>query len=237
MLNTLLLYKKQSDCWESDIMDFDRSIRVTCVECCQEFSVEDCDEISYATNSVRCPYCNRFNYVDSPDMFEEYIDEMRENDLDDNPLLYDFRTGKVEEGEFPDYQAEHQKKFAEGRKRRREVMHALIEKAKAKKAQRLKEEAEGIVKPKPKKKYKPKPKSDVESPFVNKRYKKTASRKKRKAIQTAYYRRQREKEEKAKLEKIKREKQKKIKAEKRENERAQDKLIAQLKKELEKAGL
>ncbi len=52
----------------------------------------------------------------------------------------------------------------------------LIEKAKAKKAQRLKEEAEGIVKPKPKKKYKPKPKSDVESPFVNKRYKKTASR-------------------------------------------------------------
>ena len=233
----LMLYKKQNGCWESDSMDFNKGIVIQCVECAEVFNVDDCDEISYSTNAVRCPYCSRWNYCPDDSLFDNYIDEMRENDLDDNPLLYDFRTGKVEEGEFPDYQAEYKKKFAEGIKRRREMMYNLIEKAKAKKAQRLKEEAEGIVKPKPKKKYKPKPKSDVESPFVNKRYKKTASRKKRKAIQTAYYRRQREKEEKAKLEKIKREKQKKIKAEKRENERAQDKLIAQLKKELEKAGL
>jgi hypothetical protein len=218
-------------------MDFNKGIVVQCVECAEVFNVEDCDEISYATSSVRCPFCGRWNYADQPDFFEEYIDEVRENDLDDTPLLYDFRTGKIEEGEFPDYLAEQQKKFAEGRKRRREGWKKGQEILRAKREQRLKEEAEGIVKPKPKKKYKPKPKSDVESPFVNKRYKKTASRKKRKAIQTAYYRRQREKEEKAKLEKMKREKQKKIKAEKRENERAQDKLIAQLKKELEKAGL
>ena len=216
-------------------MDFDKGIVIQCVECATVFNVDDCDEISYSTSSVRCPHCSRWNYVDQPDLFENYIDEMNENDLDETPIYYDFRTGKIEEGGLPDLtnRLERGKKIEEMFRKRREYHQK-------KKEKRLLEEALGL---RPKWKHK-RGKSNPNAPFHTNKYNRTANKKAREQMRNSYYKKKREKTEAKKLKEKKEEKRntfreinKKKKEIKKEKVKQQKKLLAQLKKDLEKAGL
>jgi hypothetical protein len=216
-------------------MDFDKGIVIQCVECATVFNIDDCDEISYSTSAARCPCCNRWNYVDQPDLFENYIDEMNENDLDETPIYYDFRTGKIEEGGLPDLtnRLERGKKIEEMFRKRREYHQK-------KKEQRLKEEALGL---RPKWKHKS-GKENPNAPFHTNKYNRTANKKAREQMRNAYYKKKREKTEAKKLREKKEEKRntireinKKKREVKKQKVKQQKKLLAQLKKDLEKAGL
>ena len=80
-------------------LDFDRSVVIQCVECCNVYKLEDADGVNESSSSARCPVCGRWNFIDCPTLTEMYIEEMEDNDL--GGKLYDFRTGKLED-EFPD---------------------------------------------------------------------------------------------------------------------------------------
>lgn len=47
-------------------MQFDEEI--VCVECGNVFYLDDADDVSYTTSSVRCPECGRYNFCDTVDM-------------------------------------------------------------------------------------------------------------------------------------------------------------------------
>lgn len=216
-------------------MDFDRSIRVQCPECCTVFSPDEAEDISYATSSMRCPVCGRFCFVDQPDLFDNYIDEMNENDLDETPIYYDFRTGKIEEGGLPDLtnRLERGKKIEEMFRKRREYHQK-------KKEKRLLEEALGL---RPKWKHKH-GKANPNAPFHTNKYNRTANKKAREQMRNSYYKKKREKTEAKKLKEKKEEKRNTVREDrnkkreiKKEKVKQQKKLLAQLKKDLEKAGL
>lgn len=216
-------------------MDFDKGIVIQCVECATVFNIDDCDEISYSTSAARCPCCGRFNFIDQPDLFENYIDEMNENDLDETPIYYDFRTGKIEEGGFPDLtnRLERGKKIEEMFRKRREYHQK-------KKEKRLLEEALGL---RPKWKHKS-GKANPNAPFHTNKYNRTANKKAREQMRNAYYKKKREKTEAKELREKReenrntvREARNKKREIKKEKVKQQKKLLAQLKKDLEKAGL
>jgi len=99
-------------------LDFDKSIKITCVECSSVYSLEEADAVNDATSSAKCPVCGRWNYCDVPELFEDYINQTIEDD--EGGLLYDFRTGRLET-EFPKKQfhfskAEREKNEKEKRK-------------------------------------------------------------------------------------------------------------------------
>ena len=54
---------------------------VICVECGTCFSVDDADDISYSTGSIKCPECGRYNYQEQ---VAEYDFAMDEFDMDES---------------------------------------------------------------------------------------------------------------------------------------------------------
>ena len=105
-------------------LDFDRNIRVQCVECCNTYTLEDCDEVDESSSSARCPFCGRFNFVDCLSLFGGYVYQMEEEDA--GGKLYDFRTGKLEDS-FPDYRFKRIKPKIEEKRRMEKEKRKMID--------------------------------------------------------------------------------------------------------------
>lgn len=104
-------------------LDFDRAIRVRCIECNNVFSLEEADGVNEATSAARCNVCGRWNFVDVPSLFECYIEQM--NEEDEGGKLYDFRTGKLEDGFPTSYKRVSKKEKKEKQKQKNEMIEQL----------------------------------------------------------------------------------------------------------------
>lgn len=74
---------------------------IICVECGTSFGVDDADDISYATGSIKCPFCGRYNYEEctandgftvesfDPDESCEDTDELYTENYFSDDLEYD----------------------------------------------------------------------------------------------------------------------------------------------------